>query len=705
MANPRIEVEIGAVIEGLRRGFGESVKIIDKLEEQAKQLEKALNDATDVENISSINRELAKTRAAISQLRNAGLEEFGDQAERAGKKVSGLNEFAKGALQGIAAAFSVGAIINFGKAVIDATAQFQKFEAVLTNTLGSNLAAKVALDEISEFASTTPFQVEEVTDAFVKLANQGFKPTISELRNLGDLAASTGKDFNQLAEAIIDAQVGEFERLKEFGITASKAGDNVTFSFKGVETQVKNTEQAIRDYILSLGSIEGVSGATAAISDTVGGKISNLGDNITKLQVAIGDSSKGLIAGVLDLSNALLEILANSISAVNTISEKTAEGGFKSFLRQIIALTNPAYNLQLQLQAAAIKEADKAALAASQSVAEVVKETKELTDTEKLAIYKEALKKFVKGWDDYNLATQNATFANDRLKESIEKTSQFDYGKYIKGLKTELSSLESSLEKAISGGEESNIIQNLQTKINNVKAVLAGFGEEVKVIPIDIKFNFEGDAPQQDDKPQEDKSLETKFQLGLKSLDEEFKAYSGDFIARVTEFVSTVKNIIQQNMFEAFIGVGEAIGSAFAKGENILSAVGQSLLDSLSTFLGDLGQQLIAFGVAGTAFGSLLEAIKKGGPASIPAGIAAIAAGTALIAISSAIRSRASRGPSGAGGGSSVGTSGVGAGTSFTGSGIGFAFDPSREIRGELVARGQDLVYVFNEANTRINKG
>ena len=52
-------------------------------------------------------------------------------------------------------------------------------------------------------ASKTPFAVVELTQAFVKLANQGFRPTTDELRKLGDLASSTGKQFDQLAEAII----------------------------------------------------------------------------------------------------------------------------------------------------------------------------------------------------------------------------------------------------------------------------------------------------------------------------------------------------------------------------------------------------------------------------------------------------------------------------------------------------------------------
>jgi len=118
-----------------------------------------------------------------------------------------------------------------GKDILDTTAKFEKFGIVLRNTLGND-AGNDALDMIAQFAATTPFQLDEVTAAFIKMANQGFVPTREELVKLGDLASSTGKSFDQLAEALLDAQTGQFERLKEFGIKASANGDKVTFSFK-----------------------------------------------------------------------------------------------------------------------------------------------------------------------------------------------------------------------------------------------------------------------------------------------------------------------------------------------------------------------------------------------------------------------------------------------------------------------------------------
>jgi len=220
-----------------------------------------------------------------------------------------------------AGAFSVGAFISFGKEVLAVTAEFEKFGAVLGNTLGSNALAKLKLKEIEEFAAKTPFSVNELTDSFIKLANQGFKPTAAQMLSLGDLAASTGKSFNQLAEAIIDAQTGEFERLKEFGIISQQSGDKVIFTFKGVQTTVDKSSEAIRGYITSLGNLEGVTGATAVISETLTGKISNLGDSWNQMLVSVGSNTDGVFTSAIDLISKAINKVTDFNKSLNTVSK------------------------------------------------------------------------------------------------------------------------------------------------------------------------------------------------------------------------------------------------------------------------------------------------------------------------------------------------------------------------------------------------
>ena len=231
----------------------------------------------------------------------------------------------------IAGAFAVDKLFEFGSAIIETTSEFEKFEAVLVNTLGSRSEAQKALQLIKDFATETPFSVVELTDSFVRLANQGFRPTRDQMKKLGDVASSTGKDFLQLSEAIIDAQVGEFERLKDFGIRASKEGDRVTFTFKEVKTQVDFTASAIRDYIVGLGDIEGVTGASLAISETLGGSINNLGDSFDSLKDALGKELKPILTDVIGLMSTLLE----------TTTEFITSGGIKEFFGNLVSAVNP----------------------------------------------------------------------------------------------------------------------------------------------------------------------------------------------------------------------------------------------------------------------------------------------------------------------------------------------------------------------------
>ena len=223
----------------------------------------------------------------------------------------------------IAGAFSVGAIMNFAKQVIEVRSEFERFESVLANTLGSQSQSRIILGEIQEFAANTPFQLNELSGAFVKLTNYGLKPSMEAMRQYGDLASAVGKGFDQLAEAVADATTGEFERLKEFGIRASKEGDKVTFTFKEQATEVDFTTSAIQDYILSLGDLQGVQGSMIVQMETLGGKVSNLEDNYAKLLTTIGET-KVFEASVTGLS-AEVENLNNFITILGDESTSTAD--------------------------------------------------------------------------------------------------------------------------------------------------------------------------------------------------------------------------------------------------------------------------------------------------------------------------------------------------------------------------------------------
>lgn len=288
-------------------------------------LEKEVSDLTEAQrrvnlstqrgmkNFQALGKEIERHKKRIKDLNGA-----------TNGQASSLTAMAKQAGPALAAFFAVDKIISYGKEVVAVTAKFEKFEAVLTNTLGSKSQAQKALNQIVDFAAKTPFQVDELTDSFIKLANNGFRPTTQELTKLGDLAASKGKSFNQLTEAILDAQTFEFERLKEFGVRAQQSGNKVAFTFKGVKTEVDRTSDAVKDYILSLGDLEGVSGGMEAVSATLAGKLSNLEDNTTSLANAIGKILSPAFKGIVDDTNDFVKSITSAIKELqfNTALQK-----------------------------------------------------------------------------------------------------------------------------------------------------------------------------------------------------------------------------------------------------------------------------------------------------------------------------------------------------------------------------------------------
>lgn len=320
---------------------------------------------------------IASMKKLNTELGNTGKKaaDTGDKLSNAfdkGKEgVGGLSKSLGGLGPAIVGAFSVTAVLGFAKAVFDTTANFEKLGAVLKNTLGSGAQASLALEGIKEFAKTTPFAVEELTASFVKLANQGFVPTTNQLRKLGDLASSTGKGFDQLTEAIIDAQVGEFERLKDFGIRASKSGDQVKFTFKDVETQVKFSNEAIREYILSLGDYEGVAGAAAAVSATLGGKVNNLGDSWDKFLNSIGTLLKPVLTAALDITSDFMDKI-NQLFALGTTGAQDVEqaelNSFKSFQSKTSTMTDQMLEERTRKNNEAIKTFTKEAAALEKSI-------------------------------------------------------------------------------------------------------------------------------------------------------------------------------------------------------------------------------------------------------------------------------------------------------------------------------------------------
>jgi hypothetical protein len=165
----------------------------------------------------------------------------------------------------------------------------------------------------------------------------------------------------------------------------------------------------------------------------------------------------------------------------------------------------------------------------------------------------------------------------------------------------------------------------------------------------------------------------------------------------LVDFNQQASDIIQNSIVGTFAGLGSAIGTALANGTSIAEALGQSLLSSVASVLGELGKLLIATGVGMI---SLKTAFKN------PA--AAIAAGVALVALSGFVAAKASKITSGVGGGggglsgggsvpvpqgsATISTSAAGSSQNFGGGRVVFEIS------------GTNLIGVLNRAGAKLQR-
>lgn len=108
--------------------------------------------------------------------------------------------------------------------LVGANADMEQYQNTLTVVLGSQQKAIDTLTWATKFAAQTPFEIPQVVEATTRMSAYGIEAQ-KTLGIVGDMASVMGKDLMQAVEAVADAQTGELERLKEFGITKQMIQD------------------------------------------------------------------------------------------------------------------------------------------------------------------------------------------------------------------------------------------------------------------------------------------------------------------------------------------------------------------------------------------------------------------------------------------------------------------------------------------------
>jgi len=607
MANPRIEVEIGAKVEGLSAGVNQATSQLDKLGKAAQ----------------TTAPQVQKLTQATSGYNSVGI------------------DFAR-IIQD--APFG---IIGVGNNITQLAGSFQ----VLKNQTGSTGAAvKAALGSILSSGNALVLGISILTSAFTFLQMKGFFKTEEATKSLDE----TLKDYQETLTGVAAATLkGAQDAQKELAV------------LKSLEIQATNTAVSTDK------RLEAVNELQKQYPDYFG--------NLTKEQILngdVGDAYLKVAANLLAKAKAQAatnQIAQNGIDLLR-IETKLEEQRAKRLLE------TSATQGDLQRYDTLIKsintsnESLKEEETLKQEIARINKENDQLT--------KEITKQIEAGATFTKATKQEA----EGVKRTFEDIRDLDFfvetagaerrGAFFEDIEKQLISIESGV--ASTRGIYTQNISAITKANEALSQSLQGTGISSEQFYAAIANG----AAQ-----------------GFSSLE--------SFISKLSEtqaFINKTFEILEQGAENTLGDVAFAIGDALASGGNVIKAAGAALLGGLAGILNQLGQLAISTGLTIESIKKALKTLK---------GPVAIAAGVALVALAGFVSSKAKSlgtaslgaGGGGGGGGVAVGGAGVGGGSSFVGGAQGGLFQQNRDVSGEFVVRGQDLVYVLGQANNRINKG
>ena len=192
-----------------------------------------------------------------------------------------------GLLQGVGSA-----IAGVGQSLISGSAQFEGYEARFASLMGSTDAAKAKIQELSQFASTTPFELPDVIQASQSLQVFGGAAlnTKENLAIVGNAAAATGQNIGDVsfwfARAYSAIQNGQpfgeaAQNLQQMGVMS---GDTVV-KLNALKDSGASNQQVWQSFSSSLNA---PTDAMAKLGGTWTGLTSTLSDSWALLMRTFG---------------------------------------------------------------------------------------------------------------------------------------------------------------------------------------------------------------------------------------------------------------------------------------------------------------------------------------------------------------------------------------------------------------------------------
>lgn len=212
-----------------------------------------------------------------------------------------------------------------GKQAIGIMSSFEQLEIRLNSVMGSASKGQEAFAWIQQFAKDTPFQVNQVTQAFMLLKNMGIDPMDGAMKAIADRAAQTGGGFETLQRISLalgqawtkgKLQGEEAMQLLEAGVPVwdmlAKVVGKTTEEVQELSSKGRLGRDVIKALIDEMGRTS--DGAAVAQMQSLSGMWSNFIDNI---EAQLNRLQKG----------GALEPLKNMLAEMNAEFDKLEQNG------------------------------------------------------------------------------------------------------------------------------------------------------------------------------------------------------------------------------------------------------------------------------------------------------------------------------------------------------------------------------------------
>lgn len=280
--------------------------------------------------VERINKELSKS----SQQLNRKLKR--QEAQLKTMKGS-INSFTN-SLKSLAVVMAGGVSIA---SIIGTTKENEQVISSLVAIEGTVEKARARFQELNNLSRLIPQDFNEISKSAQRLSRTGIMPTAEVMTDLSAIAIGTGRNLEEVSDALSGALLGEMGGLKNFGVQAVKVGNDIQATFKGQTTTFKNNREEWLKYIHSI-SDGNFKQALDAQMGGLTGAFKNLNDAWGDFKFALGENgfSELIASGMRNFAQFLdriTQLINNSDIAVafNYISQSMSKS-FNVFVDTVL---------------------------------------------------------------------------------------------------------------------------------------------------------------------------------------------------------------------------------------------------------------------------------------------------------------------------------------------------------------------------------